>query len=249
MRNADLQDKTVLITGAARGLGAAVARRAVELGANVVVTDVLVDEGMDTAAELGATCRFFPLDVTSEESWNAAIAFTKGEFGGLDGLVNNAGIPPNPVPLVQETAEHFRIVVEVNLVGTFLGMKAAITEMKAGGKGSVVNISSAGGLMGLSLTSAYGAAKWGVRGMAKIAAIEEGASGIRVNSVHPGMTYTAMTASSGVELGEGKFPVAPMGRIGEPDEIAAAVVFLLSDAASYITGAELAVDGGWTAGR
>ncbi|WP_055603657.1 glucose 1-dehydrogenase [Streptomyces aureus] len=243
----DLTGRTVLITGGARGLGAEAARQAVAAGANVVVTDVLDEEGGATAEALGERARYFHHDVTSEEEWAGAVAYAVAEFGGLHGLVNNAGISTGAF-LETESVEHFRKVLDVNLTGVFIGMKAAIPAMKAAGGGSIVNISSAAGLMGLALTAGYGASKWGVRGLTKIGAVELGTAGIRVNSVHPGMTYTPMTASVGIERGEGKYPNTPMGRVGEADEIAGAVVFLLSDAASYVTGAELAVDGGWTTG-
>lgn len=243
----DLSGRTVLITGGARGLGAEAARRAVAAGANVVVTDVLDEEGKATAAALGERARFLHHDVRSEEEWAAAVAYAVAEFGGLQGLVNNAGTAGGSF-LESESVENFRRVLDVNLTGVFIGMKAAIPAMKESGGGSIVNISSAAGLMGLALTAGYGASKWGVRGLTKIGAVELGTAGIRVNSVHPGMTYTPMTAIVGIERGEGKYPNTPMGRVGEAPEIAGAVVFLLSDAASYVTGAELAVDGGWTAG-
>ncbi|MFC9018181.1 SDR family oxidoreductase, partial [Streptomyces albidoflavus] len=147
-----------------------------------------------------------------------------------------------------ESVERFRKVVDINLTGVFIGMKTVIPAMKEAGGGSIVNISSAAGLMGLALTSSYGASKWGVRGLSKLAAVELGTDRIRVNSVHPGMTYTPMTAETGIRQGEGNYPNTPMGRVGEPGEIAGAVVFLLSDTSSYVTGAELAVDGGWTTG-
>ncbi|MFF9504267.1 glucose 1-dehydrogenase [Streptomyces sp. NPDC014656] len=243
----DLTGKTVLITGGARGLGAEAARQAVAAGASVVVTDVLDEDGEATAASLGERARFFHHDVTSEEEWAAAVAYAVAEFGGLHGLVNNAGISTGAL-LETESVEHFRKVLDVNLTGVFIGMKAAVPAMREAGGGSVVNVSSAAGLMGLALTAGYGASKWGVRGLTKIGAVELGTSKIRVNSVHPGMTYTPMTASVGIQRGEGMYPNTPMGRVGEADEIAGAVVFLLSDAASYVTGAELAVDGGWTTG-
>ncbi|MGW4042643.1 glucose 1-dehydrogenase [Streptomyces sp. NPDC004721] len=243
----DLTGKSVIITGGARGLGAEAARQAIAAGANVVITDVLDDEGKATAAELGASARFLHHDVTSEEDWQRVADFTVAEFGGIHGLVNNAGISTGQL-LEAESVEHFRKVLDINLTGVFIGMKTVIPAMKESGSGSIVNISSAAGLMGLALTAGYGASKWGVRGLTKIGAVELGTARIRVNSVHPGMTYTPMTASVGIELGEGKYPNTPMGRVGEPSEIAGAVVFLLSDAASYVTGAELAVDGGWTTG-
>ncbi|GAA3490374.1 glucose 1-dehydrogenase [Streptomyces cremeus] len=247
MSNNDLTGKTVVITGGARGLGAAAARQAVAAGANVVITDVLDEEGAATAAELGERARFQHHDVTSEEDWARVAAYAVAEFGGIDGLVNNAGISTGQF-LADESVEHFRKVLDINLTGVFIGMKAVIPAMRDSGGGSIVNISSAAGLMGLALTAGYGASKWGVRGLTKIGAVELGTQRIRVNSVHPGMTYTPMTASVGIRQGEGNYPNTPMGRVGEADEIAGAVVFLLSDAASYVTGAELAVDGGWTTG-
>lgn len=243
----DLTGRTVVVTGAARGLGAQTARRAVEAGACVVLTDVLDEEGAAFAASLGERARYAHLDVTSEPDWQRVLRFTQEEFGRVDGLVNNAGVSTGQ-PLETETVERFRKVIDINLVGVFIGMRTFIPALKEAGGGSIVNISSAAGLMGLALTSSYGASKWGVRGLSKIAAVEQGTAGVRVNSVHPGMTYTPMTAETGIRQGAGNYPNTPMGRVGEPDEIARAVVFLLSGAASYITGAELAVDGGWTTG-
>ncbi|MEU5085239.1 glucose 1-dehydrogenase [Streptomyces sp. NPDC021356] len=243
----DLTGRTVVVTGAARGLGAEAARQAVAAGARVVITDVLESEGEATAAELGPHARFLRHDVTSEQDWRAVADFAVAEFGGLHGLVNNAGISTGQL-LESESVEHFRKVLDINLTGVFIGMRSVIPAMKEAGGGSIVNVSSAAGLMGLALTAGYGASKWGVRGLTKIGAVELGTARIRVNSVHPGMTYTPMTASVGIERGEGKYPNTPMGRVGEPHEIASAVVYLLSDAASYVTGAELAVDGGWTTG-
>ncbi|MEU3568974.1 glucose 1-dehydrogenase [Kitasatospora sp. NPDC036755] len=243
----DLTDKTVIITGGARGLGAEAARLAVAAGANVVITDVLEEDGRATAAELGERARFVRHDVTSEEDWQRVVDLAVAEFGALHGLVNNAGISTGAL-LADETVEHFRKVLDINLTGVFIGMKTAVPAMRAAGGGSIVNISSAAGLMGLALTAGYGASKWGVRGLSKIGAVELGTERIRVNSVHPGMTYTPMTASVGIRRGEGNYPNTPMGRVGEAPEIATAVVFLLADDSSYVTGAELAVDGGWTTG-
>ncbi|MFF2746861.1 SDR family oxidoreductase [Kitasatospora sp. NPDC058048] len=243
----DLTGKTVVVTGGARGLGAEAARLAVASGANVVITDVLEEDGRTTAAELGERARFVRHDVTSEEDWQRVVDFAVAEFGALHGLVNNAGISTGTL-LADESVEHFRKVLDINLTGVFIGMKTAVPAMRAAGGGSIVNISSAAGLMGLALTAGYGASKWGVRGLSKIGAVELGTERIRVNSVHPGMTYTPMTASVGIRRGEGNYPNTPMGRVGEAPEIAGAVVYLLSDDSSYVTGAELAVDGGWTTG-
>ncbi|MFJ8431314.1 glucose 1-dehydrogenase [Kitasatospora sp. NPDC094019] len=243
----DLTGKTVIITGGAQGLGAEAARLAVAAGANVVVTDVLEEDGLATVAELGGRARFVRHDVTSEEDWQRVVDHAVAEFGAVHGLVNNAGISTGTL-LADESVAYFRKVLDVNLTGVFIGMKTVVPAMRAAGGGSIVNISSAAGLMGLALTAGYGASKWGVRGLSKIGAVELGTERIRVNSVHPGMTYTPMTAAVGIKQGEGNYPNTPMARVGEAPEIATAVVYLLSDDASYVTGAELAVDGGWTTG-
>ncbi|WP_409435353.1 SDR family oxidoreductase [Mycobacterium sp. SMC-14] len=236
-----------LVTGGARGLGAAFAHRIAGLGGKVVIADLLDDEGGQLAKELGPNARYIHLDVTDTAQWADAVSYASAEFGSLNGLVNNAGIATGQF-IEHEPVDHFRTVLEVNLVGGFNGIQAVIGSMRAAGGGSIVNISSAAGLMGLPLTAGYGASKWGVRGLTKIAAAELGTDRIRVNSVHPGMTYTPMTAEVGIQLGEGNYPNTPMGRVGVPDEIAGAVTYLLSDDAAYVTGAEIAVDGGWTAG-
>ncbi|WP_406476777.1 glucose 1-dehydrogenase [Streptomyces sp. NBC_01615] len=243
----DLTGKTVLISGGARGIGAEIARTAVAAGANVVLGDVLAEEGQALAGELGDAARFIRLDVTDETAWQRAAAFAWTEFGGIEGLVNNAGIATGQL-LETETVDHFRQVLDVNLTGVFIGMKTVIPAMRDNGGGSIVNISSMAGLTAVATTSSYGASKWGVRGLTKVAAVELGTAKVRVNSVHPGMTYTPMTANIGIQQGDGHFPNSPMGRVGETHEIAKAVVFLLSDDSAYVTGAELAVDGGWSAG-
>ena len=242
-----LTGKIVVITGGAGGLGTAFARHIIERGGSVVVADLLDGGGKQLVGELGAQARYTHLDVTDPEQWSAAVQFTLNEFGSLNGLVNNAGVSTGQY-LEHEPLAHFRMVVEVNLIGVFNGLQAVIGPMRSAGGGSIVNISSAAGLFGLAFTAGYGASKWGVRGLSKIAAVELGPDRIRVNSVHPGMTYTPMTVTVGIQVGEGNYPNTPMGRVAVPEEIAGAVGYLLSDDASYVTGAEIAVDGGWTAG-
>ncbi|NUR92102.1 MAG: SDR family NAD(P)-dependent oxidoreductase, partial [Nonomuraea sp.] len=184
-----LDGKVVMITGGARGMGAATARRCAAAGARVVVTDVLTEEGGATAKEVEG--RFVEHDVTSQESWDRAVAATLEEFGRVDGLVNNAGIVVT-ASIEHHSLEDFERVLRVNLVGVFLGLKAVLAPMRAAGGGAIVNLSSVAGLTALPGTAAYGASKWGVRGLTKMAAQEYGSARIRVNSVHPGMIVTPM---------------------------------------------------------
>jgi 3alpha(or 20beta)-hydroxysteroid dehydrogenase len=242
-----LAGKVVIISGGAGGLGSAFARHIVDRGGRVVLADLLDDEGAKLAGELGEQACYTHLDVTDAEQWSAAVQYTLDEFGSLNGLVNNAGVSTGQL-LEYEPLAHFRQVVDINLTGVFNGLQSVIKPMRAAGGGSVVNISSAAGMFGLAFTAGYGASKWGVRGLSKVAAVELAPDRIRVNSVHPGMVYTPMTVDIGIQPGEGNYPNTPMGRIAEPGDIAGAVGYLLSDDAAYVTGAEIAVDGGWTAG-
>ena len=242
-----LAGKVVLISGGAGGLGTSFARHIIARGGSVVLADLLDQEGDTLVAELGAQARYTHLDVTDPDQWASAVQLTLAEFGALNGLVNNAGVSTGQL-LEYEPLAHFRKVLDINLVGVFNGLQAVISPMRSVGGGSIVNISSAAGLFGLAFTAGYGASKWGVRGLSKIAAVELGPERIRVNSVHPGMAATPMTANIGVRVGEDNYPNLPMGRIAVSDEIAGAVGYLLSDDAAYVNGAEIAVDGGWTAG-
>src|SRR3712207_440992 len=179
-----LEGKVALVTGAARGMGAAHARRLVEEGARVVIADILDEPGKAIADELGEAVRYVHLDVTSPDEWREAVAFTEREFGRLDVLVNNAGIL-GFAALDEMPIEQYRKIVEVNQVGVFLGMQAAVPALERAGRGSIINISSVEGLGGGPFLTAYTASKFAVRGMTKAAAIELGAKNIRVNSVHP----------------------------------------------------------------
>jgi len=244
-----LSGKRALITGAARGQGAAVARRFVAEGAKVLLGDVLDEQGEALAAELGDSAVYRHLDVTSEDDWAAAVAQVQARFGGLDVLVNNAGVLFFSA-LEQTALADYERVIRINQFGCFLGMRAAVEPMKAAGGGSIVNTSSVEGLGGMPYLTAYTASKFAIRGMTKAAAMELGQYGIRVNSVHPGMIDTAMVADA---LGGNEPPTdwlkqrLPIGRQGTADEIASLVLFVASDEASYSTGAEFVADGGATA--
>lgn len=240
-----LQGKIALITGGARGMGAAEARLFVAEGARVVLTDLLDAEGGALAAELGDAARFLHHDVTSEPAWQAAVREAQDRFGGLDVLVNNAGIY-QPSPLQDTSAELFERIYRVNQLGVFLGMQAAAPAMRARGGGSIVNISSIAGLRGFAGAVAYVGTKWAVRGMTKTAAGELAADRIRVNSVHPGLIDTPMIAANTPEVNRSVVEATPLKRAGTPEEVAKLVAFLASDDSSYITGAEVAIDGGWT---
>ncbi|MGH3521142.1 MAG: glucose 1-dehydrogenase [Haloechinothrix sp.] len=235
--------KTVIVTGGARGLGAAFVRRLAEEGASVVIADVLADKGKAIADELGDAVSFVPLDVTAETAWNEVIAETEATFGPVSGLVNNAGIVHNaPIESLEEA--DYRRVIDVNQVGVFLGMKAVLPSMRRAGGGSMVNVSSVGGIIAFPGILSYTASKWAVRGMTKTAAQEFGPDGIRVNSLHPGVISTEMTADSGRSHDLVKFQ--PLAREGLPEELANLVLFLISDEASYCTGSEFVADGGYT---
>ncbi|MEU4422546.1 glucose 1-dehydrogenase [Actinoplanes sp. NPDC024001] len=247
-----LDGKVALITGGARGMGKAHARHFVAEGARVVVGDVLDDRGQAVADGLGADrCRFVHHDVTSEAEWAAAVAATLSAFGRVDVLVNNAGILRHAPVAEMEPAE-FRQVIEVNLIGTWLGIRQVAPAMTTAGGGSIVNISSIEGFAGAAGLSAYSASKFGVRGLTRSAAQELGPLGIRVNSVHPGGVMTSMALSAaqtmtGVDP-TGFLKALPIARFAEPVEISRLVAFLASDESSYTTGAEFLADGGLLSG-
>jgi 3alpha(or 20beta)-hydroxysteroid dehydrogenase len=242
--------KVALVTGAARGLGAAVARRLAEEGAKVVVGDIRADEGKSLADALAPNAVFAELDVTSEESWKDAIRLTITTFGSLDVLINNAGIVVM-APLLSTDLATYNKVIAVNQTGVFLGMQAAAAHMVEQGRGSIVNVSSVDSLQGGPGQFSYCASKGAVNGMTRVAALELVDSGIRVNAVLPGAVDTQMhevALSAGIDVNALLAAKIPMKRSGTPEEIAAFIAFVGSDENSYATGACYVVDGGWTAG-
>ena len=245
-----LAGKVAIITGGARGMGAATCRLFVAQGAKVAIADLLDSEGQALAAELGDAARFYHHDVTSEESWVALVQGVQRDLGAVDVLVNNAGMLMFRT-LLETTLQEYERVLKVNLVGEFLGIKAVAPGMVERGRGSIINISSVDGMKGANGLAAYASSKWGVRGLTKVAAMELGHRGVRVNSVHPGGVDTVMGnpgQRSRNEVNQGFTNIA-LQRVGEPHEVAAATLFLASDESSYMVGAEIVVDGGMTAGH
>ena len=247
-----LENKVAFISGGARGMGAVEARLFAKEGASVVIGDVLEEEGKKVEAqinEIGGECLFVHLDVTSESSWEQAVAATVARFGKLDILVNNAGIFRTEG--VEETSgELWDQVMEINAKGVFLGTKLAIPEMRKAGGGSIVNISSVAGLTGGTGSAAYRASKGAVRLFTKSTAIQYAKDDIRANSVHPGIIETPMTAPNLMADQERRDRSAarhPLGRVGQPEDVAYGVLFLASDESSFMTGSELVIDGGLTA--
>ena len=247
-----LENKVALISGGARGMGAAEAILFAGEGAKVVIGDVLEDEGRQTEAQInesGGECLFLRLDVTSESNWQDAVAATVSRFGKLDILVNNAGI--FPLGTVEDTSEDlWDRVMAINAKGVFMGTKHAIPEMRKTGGGSIINISSIAGLIGSRGAAAYGASKGAVRIFTKSTAIQYAADGIRANSVHPGIIETPMsipTILTTEEQRDTQIHRTPLGRIGTADDVASGVLFLASDESSFMTGSELVIDGGLTA--
>ncbi len=245
-----LDGKVAIITGAARGMGEATARLFAAEGAKVVLGDVLDDAGKAVAESIGANARYVHMDVSNPEHWQQAVAAAEA-FGPLNVLVNNAAILLAK-SIADTTVEDYMKVIQVNQLGTFLGMQSVIEPMKRAGKGAIVNVSSIDGMQAKNSLVAYGASKWAVRGMTKNAAIELGPYNIRVNSVHPGGIWTAMHgASAGTvpsEQDNANYQFQALPRIGLAEEVAKMNLFLASDDASYSTGSEFLVEGGWNCG-
>jgi 3alpha(or 20beta)-hydroxysteroid dehydrogenase len=237
-----LDGKVAIITGGARGMGAAHARLFVAEGARVVLADVLEQEGRAIAAELGDSARFVPLDVRDRDQWNVVVATAISDFGRVDVLVNNAGIFRRE-PIETHSHEMWDEVIGVNLTGVWNGTKAVISAMRQAGGGSIINVSSTAGITGYAFLPAYSASKWALRGLTKSTALDLGGFGIRANTVHPGFVRTPMTE----ELGDNTANVA-LHRQAEDTEVSPLVLFLASDDSAFSTGGEFIADGGESAG-
>jgi len=247
---ARLDGKVAIITGGARGMGGATSRLFAAEGAKVVIADVLDKEGAELAAELKGSAIFQHHDVTDEASWSSVMAKALAAFGKVDILVNNAGILLFKTLLDTSKADYER-VLGVNLMGAFLGIKAVAPHMIERGSGSIVNVSSVDGMKGANSLGAYSSSKWGLRGLTRVAAMEFGHKGVRVNSIHPGGIDTAMGnpySENRTEVNK-RYTMVPLQRVGDPIEAARTSLFLASDDSSYLCGAEIAVDGGMLTGQ
>jgi len=236
------QDKIILVSGAARGQGAAEARHLIKEGARVVLGDVREQEGQELATSLGDRASFEKLDVSDAADWDKVVAHCE-QLGGLHGLVNNAGIY-QPKPIRDTEPELLDAHFRVNQLGVVLGLKSVAPLMERSGGGSIVNVSSTAGLQGIPNAIAYVGTKWAVRGMTKTAALELASCNIRVNSVHPGLIDTPMLNSRARDDLERRAALIPLKRMGTVDDVTNLVLFLLSDESAYMTGAEISVDGG-----
>jgi 3alpha(or 20beta)-hydroxysteroid dehydrogenase len=249
-RDGRLSGKVALVTGAGRGLGAAIARKFAGHGGQVVIADIHKDNGRRVAEELGEAALFHELDVRDEGAWEGAVKAAATRFGGLDILVNNAGTG-HVSPIEEEDPTQHRALVDLNLTGVWLGIRAATAAMAARGGGSIINISSIDGLAGMPHLATYVSTKFAVTGMTKSLAMELGDRNIRVNSIHPGIIQTELVkgvTGSGLERLMNAINRQPLKRMGQPEDIANAALFLASDESAYVTGASLVVDGGHLAG-
>jgi 3alpha(or 20beta)-hydroxysteroid dehydrogenase len=240
-----LKEQRALITGAARGIGEAIAREFVAEGARVVIADIREEEGAKLADELGPSAVFQQLDVTNPESWAQMVASTEPD--PVDVLINNAGAVIDFGPLHETSHATWQKIIDLNLTGTFLGLQAIIPTMVAQGHGSIVNLSSISGVVGHDVAAAYQSAKGGIRVLTKNAAITYASSGLRVNSIHPGIIATPMVADQPDWATQAFVAATPMGHPGRPEDVAYAAIYLASPESAFVTGAELYVDGGFVA--
>jgi len=242
-----LDGKVAIITGSARGQGEAEARLFVEEGAKVVMCDVLDEEGEAVAEDIGDDAVFIHMDVRREEDWRRAVA-TASDFGPLNILINNAAVTHfSAIP--DTTLDDYRRVIDINQIGTFLGMRSVVEPMRAAGGGAIVNVSSIDGLQAKNGLVAYASSKWAIRGLTKVGALELGRFGIRVNSLHPGGVDTIMGNPVGMDNIDEFYKNYPIPRCGKPIDIARLALFMASDECSYSTGSEFVADGGWHAGE
>lgn len=238
-----VSELSVLITGGARGIGAATATLLARAGARVLITDVLDEEGQALATSLGSQVRYQHLDVTQVAHWEQAVLNTEKHFGSLNALFNNAGVVAFEA-IDHTTPESFRRLLDINLFGVFLGTQAVIAAMRRAGHGVIINTSSTAGLQGYAGLAGYVASKWGVRGLTKACALDLAPDNIRVLSIHPGPVRTPMTA----EMPDEVVDAQPISRFGDPDEVARMVRFMFTEA-TFSTGSEFVVDGGAVTGQ
>jgi 3alpha(or 20beta)-hydroxysteroid dehydrogenase len=238
-----LEGKVVIVTGAARGQGEAEARLFAEHGARVVLTDILTEQGQAVAADIGESACFVTHDVASEADWARVVETAVNTFGAVHILVNNAAIS-RPSKLESTDLATYQQIVGINQTGVFLGMRAVLEPMKRAGGGSIINVGSVAALQGTSTLFAYTASKWAVRGMSKSAALELARYNIRVNAIHPGVIDTPINHDNPEKMNQVLVQSTPMRRMGQPAEIAEAVLFVASDRAGFATGADFTIDGG-----
>ena len=241
-----LAGKTVVITGSAQGMGTGHVAWCLEHGAQVIATDLRQEPGPHLTPLLGERARYLAHNVTNEGDWEAVVDLAREWTGSIDGLVNNAGLFDGPVSILDECFAAFRRIVETNLFGAWLGIHTVAPVMKEQRSGAIVNVSSTSGLRGYAGHTSYGTSKWALRGLTKTAAKDLGQFGIRVNSIHPGPIDTDMLKVRTPEQNEQRLRLVPMKRMGTAEEVANLVLYLLSDESGYVTGAEIAIDGGAT---